>query len=80
MHRVALLAVLVAVVAAAAARPVRAAADLGARHVVPIHWGTFVLSGEPVTEPHERVRAEWVRAGRDLEDLWDLPIGGTRAL
>ncbi len=62
------------------AEAVRAAGDLGARHVVPIHWGTFVLSGEPVTEPHERVRAEWVRAGRDLADLWDLPIGGTRAL
>jgi len=47
---------------------------------VPVHWGTFVLSGEPVTEPLERVRAEWARAGRDPEDLWDLPIGGTRVL
>ena len=62
------------------AEAVRAAGDLGARHVVPVHWGTFVLSGEPVTEPRERVRAEWVRAGRDLADLWDLPIGGTRVL
>ncbi|GAA4858411.1 MBL fold metallo-hydrolase [Actinomycetospora straminea] len=62
------------------AEAVRAAGDLGARHVVPIHWGTFVLSGEPVLEPLERVREEWVRAGRDGADLWDLPIGGTRVL
>ncbi|HSK62032.1 MAG TPA: MBL fold metallo-hydrolase [Actinomycetospora sp.] len=62
------------------AEAVRAAADLGARRVVPVHWGTFVLSGEPILEPLERVRAEWERAGRDPADLWDLPIGGTRVL
>jgi L-ascorbate metabolism protein UlaG (beta-lactamase superfamily) len=62
------------------AEAVRAAGDLGARRVVPVHWGTFVLSGEPVLEPLERVRAEWDRAGRDRDDLWDLPIGGTRVL
>jgi L-ascorbate metabolism protein UlaG (beta-lactamase superfamily) len=62
------------------AEAVRAAGDLGARHLVPIHWGTFVLSGEPVLEPLERVRREWERAGRDRADLWDLPIGGTRVL
>jgi len=59
---------------------VRAAADLGARRVVPGHWGTFVLSGEPVLEPLERIRAAWARAGRDPDDLWDLPIGGTGVL
>lgn len=62
------------------AEAVRAAGDLGARHLVPIHWGTFVLSGEPVLEPLERVREEWVRDGRDRADLWDLPVGGTRVL
>ena len=25
--------------------------DLGARHMVPIHWGTFVVSYEPIDEP-----------------------------
>ncbi|GAA4926312.1 MBL fold metallo-hydrolase [Actinomycetospora succinea] len=59
---------------------VRAAGDLGARHLVPVHWGTFTLSAEPVLEPLERVREEWVRAGRDRADLWDLPVGGTRVL
>jgi L-ascorbate metabolism protein UlaG (beta-lactamase superfamily) len=29
----------------------RALTDLGARWLVPIHWGTFVVSAEPVDEP-----------------------------
>jgi L-ascorbate metabolism protein UlaG (beta-lactamase superfamily) len=29
----------------------QAAVDLGARHLVPIHWGTFVVSYEPIDEP-----------------------------
>ncbi|PVZ03674.1 MBL fold metallo-hydrolase [Actinomycetospora cinnamomea] len=62
------------------AEAVRAAADLGARRVVPVHWGTFVLSGEPILEPLEGVRAAWARAGRDRDDLWDLPVGGTGVL
>lgn len=59
---------------------VRVAAELRARRVVPVHWGTFVLSGEPVTEPLTRVRAEWARAGHDRAALWDLAIGETRTL
>ncbi len=59
---------------------VRAAADLGAARMVPVHWGTFVLSGEPVLAPLHGVRAAWERAGRDRSDLWDLPVGGTRVL
>lgn len=62
------------------AEAVRAAADLGAARMVPVHWGTFVLSGEPVLEPLERTRAEWARSGQDRADLWDLPVGGTRTL
>ncbi len=42
---------------------VRAAQDLGARHMAPMHWGTFVLSAEPVLEPLTRVRAAWEAAG-----------------
>jgi len=59
---------------------VRAAEDLGARRMAPMHWGTFVLSAEPVLEPLTRVRAAWERAGRDRADLWDLPVGGSRVL
>lgn len=33
-----------------------AARMLGAKLVVPIHWGTFKLTGEPIDEPLERLR------------------------
>ncbi|MEU6534688.1 MBL fold metallo-hydrolase [Streptomyces sp. NPDC047000] len=59
---------------------VRALCDLGARRMAPMHWGTFVLSAEPVLEPLFRVRAAWERAGLDRDDLWDLPVGGSRVL
>ncbi|MGW1769681.1 MBL fold metallo-hydrolase [Streptomyces sp. NPDC002073] len=59
---------------------VQACLDLGARRMAPMHWGTFVLSAEPVLEPLHRVRAAWSRAGLAREALWDLPIGGSRAL
>ncbi|MFK4221726.1 MBL fold metallo-hydrolase [Streptomyces sp. NPDC019890] len=59
---------------------VRAFDDLGARNMAPMHWATFVLSAEPVLEPLTRVRAAWERAGRPREQLWDLPVGGSRLL
>ena len=59
---------------------VQACANLGARRMGTMHWGTFMLTGEPLMEPLERVRKAWTDAGRPLEDLWDLPIGGTRSL
>ncbi|MER5600974.1 MBL fold metallo-hydrolase [Streptomyces sp. NPDC002265] len=59
---------------------VRAAQDLGARRLAPMHWATFVLSAEPVLEPLVRVRAAWDKAGLARDDLWDLPVGGSRIL
>ncbi|MBC2876933.1 MULTISPECIES: MBL fold metallo-hydrolase [Streptomyces] len=59
---------------------VRACLDLGARAMAPMHWGTFLLSAEPPMEPLRRVRAAWRTAGRDRDDLWDLPVGGSRVL
>ncbi|MEU9240939.1 MBL fold metallo-hydrolase [Streptomyces sp. NPDC048385] len=59
---------------------VRATQDLGARRMAPMHWGTFILSAEPVLEPLTRVRAAWERAELAREDLWDLPVGGSRIL
>nr|WP_086729724.1 MBL fold metallo-hydrolase [Streptomyces carpinensis] len=59
---------------------VQAAQDLGARRMAPMHWGTFVLSAEPVLEPLIRVRAAWDKAGLPREDLWDLPVGASRIL
>lgn len=59
---------------------VRACSDLGARRMAPMHWGTFLLSREPVLEPLHRVREAWDTAGMAREDLWDLPIGTSRLL
>ncbi|MET9508220.1 MBL fold metallo-hydrolase [Streptomyces flavidovirens] len=59
---------------------VQACEDLGAARMAPMHWGTFVLSAEPVLEPLTRVRAAWQQAGRARDRLWDLPIGGSRVL
>jgi len=38
----------------------------GAKFMIPIHWGTFILSHEPIEEPLERLKAEARRLG--LED------------
>lgn len=57
---------------------VRAAQDVGAQVMVPMHWGTFRLSREPALEPVERTRAAWAAAGRDRVDLWDLAVGESR--
>ena len=57
---------------------VRATGDVGARVLVPMHWGTFQLSREPALEPIERTRAAWAAAGRHPTDLWDLAVGESR--
>nr|WP_228396529.1 MBL fold metallo-hydrolase [Streptomyces sp. RB17] len=59
---------------------VQATLDLGARRMAPMHWGTFILSAEPVLEPLTRVRVAWEKAGLEREDLWDLPIGASKVL
>jgi L-ascorbate metabolism protein UlaG (beta-lactamase superfamily) len=59
---------------------VRACREVGARRMAPMHWATFLLSGEPPLEPLVRVRAAWAAAGRPADDLWDLPVGGSRTL
>ena len=59
---------------------VAACLDVGARVMAPMHWGTFLLSAESPVEPLTRVRAAWQAAGRPREELWDLPVGGSRVL
>ncbi len=59
---------------------VQALTDLGASRLAAMHWGSFLLTREPLLEPLERIRAEWAATGRDRADLWDLAIGETRAL
>lgn len=59
---------------------VRACDDLGATRMATMHWGTFLLSHEPVTEPVARAVQAWAAAGRPREHLWDLAVGQTRML
>jgi N-acyl-phosphatidylethanolamine-hydrolysing phospholipase D len=46
--------------------------------MVPIHWGTFKLTDEPMDEPPQRAREAWRRAGLAEADLWLLRHGETR--
>ncbi len=45
---------------------IRAYHELRAKWLVPIHWGTFILSYEPIDEP-----IDWLAAIRDEEELGD---------
>jgi L-ascorbate metabolism protein UlaG (beta-lactamase superfamily) len=56
---------------------VQAFVDLGARHFVAMHWGTFKLTDEPLDEPPQRLRLEWQRRGLPPERLHILAIGET---
>jgi L-ascorbate metabolism protein UlaG (beta-lactamase superfamily) len=59
---------------------VRAFLDIGAAAMAPMHWATFLLSGEPPLEPLTRLLAAWRAAGLGRDALWDLPVGGSRVL
>ncbi len=52
--------------------------DVGGRHMVGIHWGTFDLAEEPIEEPPRRVEAEARRRGLDPDRIWLLKHGETR--
>jgi L-ascorbate metabolism protein UlaG (beta-lactamase superfamily) len=54
---------------------VQAFEDLGARTLVPMHWGTFKLADEPLDEPPRRVDAERTRRGMARERVRLLAIG-----
>ena len=51
--------------------------DLGARQFVPMHWGTFKLTDEPLGEPPERLDAEWTRRGLDDARKRLMAVGET---
>jgi L-ascorbate metabolism protein UlaG (beta-lactamase superfamily) len=60
---------------------VRAFVDLGAAAaMVPMHWGTFKLTDEPMAEPPQRTAAAWRAAGLPSQALWVLSPGETRVV
>jgi L-ascorbate metabolism protein UlaG (beta-lactamase superfamily) len=56
---------------------IRAFRELGARTLVPMHWGTFKLADEPLDEPPARLEAERARLGLPREQVRPLAIGET---
>jgi L-ascorbate metabolism protein UlaG (beta-lactamase superfamily) len=46
--------------------------------MVAMHWGTFVLTDEPVDEPPVRARAAWRTAQFTEDRLWVMAPGETR--
>lgn len=51
---------------------------MGVKQALAIHWGTFVLTAEPVDEPPVRLAAARKDAGLGDEDFIAPPIGATR--
>ena len=57
---------------------IRAALDLQARAAVAMHFGTFDLSDEPLTEPPLRFSAAAKQSELGETGAWVLDIGETR--
>lgn len=57
------------------AEGLRALRDLGARWMIPMHWGTFDLTDEPVDEPPRVLREEIGRTGADAARVKIMAIG-----
>jgi L-ascorbate metabolism protein UlaG (beta-lactamase superfamily) len=54
-------------------------ADVRARRFMAMHWGTFDLADEPLTEPPIRLLAEARRLGLGPEQVWVFQHGETRS-
>jgi len=54
--------------------------EVGARQSIPIHWGTFQLTIEPILEPPQLLTEEMQRRGLPLEQFRPLKIGETLVL
>ena len=58
---------------------VQAFIDLNARVILGIHWGTFDLAEEPLSEPPQRMLREVSRRNIDPSRAWIFKIGETRS-
>lgn len=52
--------------------------SLGARWYVPMHWGTFQLTDEPLAEPAGRARAWWDSRRPAGREMWLPKVGETK--
>jgi len=59
---------------------IQIARDLGATHVIGMHWGAIVMTTEPPFEPPVRFRAAAAHAGFAPEAAWLMRVGETRLL
>jgi L-ascorbate metabolism protein UlaG (beta-lactamase superfamily) len=59
---------------------IQIALDLGARHVIGMHWGTIVMTVEPPFEPPVRFRTAATRGGYAPDEAWLMKVGETRLL
>jgi L-ascorbate metabolism protein UlaG (beta-lactamase superfamily) len=59
---------------------VRLGRDLGVKTLVPMHWGTLVLSYEPPFEPPVRFLKAGLASGFSEDRLWKMAVGETRVL
>jgi L-ascorbate metabolism protein UlaG (beta-lactamase superfamily) len=59
---------------------VRLGRDLGVKTLVPMHWGTLVLSYEPPFEPPVRFLKAGLSSGFLEDRLWKMAVGETRVL
>ncbi len=55
----------------------RAFLATGARHLVPMHWGCFQLTDEPLAEPPARLREWWNTHAPPATELRQLAVGET---
>ncbi|KAI8637285.1 beta-lactamase superfamily domain-containing protein, partial [Parasitella parasitica] len=51
--------------------------DVKSRRSIAIHWGTFVLTDEPVQDPPKRLEAAMKQRGLNEADFGVLPLGGS---
>jgi L-ascorbate metabolism protein UlaG (beta-lactamase superfamily) len=59
----------------------RAFLDLGARRLVPMHWGTLQLTDEPLCEPIDRIHSWWQKnAPNSPRQLKVLDVGASLRL
>ena len=59
---------------------VRLGRDVRAGKLIPIHWGTILLSQAPPFEAPVRFLKAGLEAGYDESALWKMKVGETRVI